>query len=540
MKGEKVVKKVIVIVLALVLAIGLALPVAAHTEGSPQVQTLYAGQDIDVGTVSVWNDSDNLYVKYETTGGWVMTATHLYAGQNVPPTTAPGQFPYDDDDATLVTDTVVTYEIPLDDIDSYSMRLNKKGKSTGVMVADGTPGVEPCNDVYIAAQADVQIETMRGVISAVTPFSGFDVTSSFSGGDGEVNLGTSSLNLLSGFGQLSGYYGASLSNLTHRATRGLGVHQGESDEVDREDPENEESIEITFDSAVYVDWFEIRSLFTKDQPPNEQARVRLYNGATLVDTQYLVGQQDLGSGPGVVSVDYAAPEPEADKLVFDVPPPYETGHEFAVAALEVFQIREETAWGDGDRFVNRGNWAMYFTYHVQGPSVETGNLLGGNGEGGVRYKSFANTGSREMYVGIPDLGDGDNRVETDFTWSSPGTHTVSFAYDETEDKLVGTVDSTTLEWPDISMTADPSSWDAMLISVVARHSGTTVDFNDVELNGYWSLGDFSAVYNQWNNWTVSWDDFSESWTLTGDIVLTGTFSGCDECSKVEIQVGQAP
>jgi hypothetical protein len=150
-------KKVLFPILALILAIGLALPVVAHTEGAPQVQTLYAGQDIAVGNVSVWNDGDNLYVKYEITDlDWVITETHLYAGKNVPPTAAPGQFPYDDDDATLVSDTVVTYAIPLDDIDGYSMQLNKKGKYTGVMVADGDPGVEPCNDVYIAAHAVVQ------------------------------------------------------------------------------------------------------------------------------------------------------------------------------------------------------------------------------------------------------------------------------------------------------------------------------------------------------------------------------------------------
>ena len=153
-------KKVLFPILALVLAVALVIPmvlVSAHTEESPYVADLLAGQTEDVGDVKVWNDGNNLYVTYNITElDWVITETHLYAGKNVPPTTAPGQFPYDDDDATLVTDTVVTYEIPLDDIDGYSMQLNRKGKSTGVMVADGAPGVEPCNDVYIAAHAVVE------------------------------------------------------------------------------------------------------------------------------------------------------------------------------------------------------------------------------------------------------------------------------------------------------------------------------------------------------------------------------------------------
>jgi len=154
------VKKVLFPILAVVLAAALTIPmmlVSAHTEEGPYVTNLLAGQTEDVGDIKVWNDGDSLYVTYEITEpDWVITETHLYAGKNVPPTTAPGQFPYDDGDATLVTDTVVTYEIPLDDIDSYSMQLNRKGKSTGVTVADGTPGVEPCNDVYIAAHAVVE------------------------------------------------------------------------------------------------------------------------------------------------------------------------------------------------------------------------------------------------------------------------------------------------------------------------------------------------------------------------------------------------
>ena len=47
------------------------------TEGDPFVTTLFAGQDIPVGTVSVWNDGVELHITYNTTGGWVMTETHL-------------------------------------------------------------------------------------------------------------------------------------------------------------------------------------------------------------------------------------------------------------------------------------------------------------------------------------------------------------------------------------------------------------------------------------------------------------------------------
>jgi hypothetical protein len=91
---------------------------------------------------------------------WIITETHLYVGKNDPNTltTAPGQFPYDDGDASGVPDTMVTYVIPLAAIDEYEMERNKKGKETGKMVALDNPGVVPCNDIFIAAHAVVSTQ----------------------------------------------------------------------------------------------------------------------------------------------------------------------------------------------------------------------------------------------------------------------------------------------------------------------------------------------------------------------------------------------
>jgi len=41
-------------------------------------KTLYAGQTIPVGTVSIWTADGNLMVAYTTTGGWVLKAVHLH------------------------------------------------------------------------------------------------------------------------------------------------------------------------------------------------------------------------------------------------------------------------------------------------------------------------------------------------------------------------------------------------------------------------------------------------------------------------------
>ncbi len=86
---KKITAIILMAALVLALAIPMAAPAAAHLEGAPFVTVLVAdggseATHVDVGTVSVWNDSENLYVKYETTDGWVMTGTHLEVATGEP------------------------------------------------------------------------------------------------------------------------------------------------------------------------------------------------------------------------------------------------------------------------------------------------------------------------------------------------------------------------------------------------------------------------------------------------------------------------
>lgn len=93
--------------------------------------TLYAGQTIPVGTVTVWNDGDYLYVEYETTDGWEMTETHLHVattldgipqteetgkGKNTGGNPIPGQFDWSMEHDPPVSDYL--YTIPLDGWDA--------------------------------------------------------------------------------------------------------------------------------------------------------------------------------------------------------------------------------------------------------------------------------------------------------------------------------------------------------------------------------------------------------------------------------------
>ena len=83
---------------------------------APKVVTLFAGQTIDAGTVTVRNDASFIYVTYTTANGYVLTQTHLYVGAcalipvNKPGNPIPGQFPYITSHTNI---TSYTYQIPI-------------------------------------------------------------------------------------------------------------------------------------------------------------------------------------------------------------------------------------------------------------------------------------------------------------------------------------------------------------------------------------------------------------------------------------------
>jgi len=80
-------------------------PGKVETAVYPYVTDIMAGQNIDVGDITVYWDVNNIYVKYTTTGLWHLTEYHVavestcdfskYYGRNGNP--APGRFPYKDE-----------------------------------------------------------------------------------------------------------------------------------------------------------------------------------------------------------------------------------------------------------------------------------------------------------------------------------------------------------------------------------------------------------------------------------------------------------
>lgn len=155
-------------------------------------------------------------------------------------------------------------------------------------------------------------------------------TLSWSTNDSMVNLGQSSWSLLAGNAAVYGYKNGTPYNLTHRGTRGLGVVGGENDEVD-----GPERIEIEFNEPVFINEFEVRSLFANEPVGgDEEGDVELYNGVALVQSYHLTASEAGGNGV----LETLGTDQAVDKIVFYVPVGYNES-EFAVAKLRVCPIK---------------------------------------------------------------------------------------------------------------------------------------------------------------------------------------------------------
>jgi hypothetical protein len=438
-------KKLGAILLTVALVVGLsipmAIPAAAHTESEPQVQTLYAGQTIDVGDVEVWNDGDNLYVTYVITDlDWVITGTHLYVGKTNPDTltTAPGQFPYNDDDAAVITDTMVSYVIPLTSIYDYEMELNKKGKETGKMVAVGDPGVTPCTDVYIAAHAVVEKTTV--ISGTVTPEltwtrSSEEDVANFAGYGAQWDPVTDGFTIMLDAGELVWDGGTGSQNFTGYSSRSDvswaswdyaatdprgGDYNGTSD-LRRFNATFTLSAEVA--ASITSATLKMPDYVTADVIPiNDNVYIFLngelaFWGGTRdheaagdlttfqgmdgtpgiwISDPGLQGVLDITDGwyipgtfPNLDVADFTSGTNALDVFTEE----NQVGGGMAELALELAyeyeEVQTETAWADDIDFTHP-NWAMYFEYHVQG--------------------------------GIGEAGDGWTDVATDYEWEARARH----------------------------------------------------------------------------------------------------------------------
>jgi hypothetical protein len=203
-----------------------------------------------------------------------------------------------------------------------------------------------------------------------------------------------------------------------------------------------------------------------------------------------------------------------------------------------FGGEEETAWACGD-FIRPGkNWAMSFQCCAGGgPTVEPGAPADFAKGLGVRFRSFANTGGDEVFMGVGDLGT-PPRGDYGYSWSKPGSHDFTFSFDG-DTTLSVDLDGSMVESYDISADlfktgCSLADLDRLEIVVANRDTGTTVNLNDLTLDGA-DLG--SLTGDGFSVWNISDSDFSAGFTFTGTVQLDGAFSNSQELSRIELLVG---
>jgi hypothetical protein len=551
-------KKVLAITLATMLVLTLGLVFAAPAGAEPIEIDLLAGQDIDVGDVSVWNDCDNLYVKYETTGDWEITGTHLYVGKNScpPPTTAPGQFPYDDDDATSVSDTEVLYTIPLAGIDGYHMQLNKQGKPTGVMIADGSPGVEPCTDVCIAAQAEVIRETATELVQNGSfeypeinnpPYNWDAIPSGATGLEWTVDWYDPSFTWST--------TAPSPALLEVREQKLATAYDGdqfvELDTAYGSPPRGSEPASVTISQSIAACPSGLYTLRYAWAPRADHADNQvevMWNGSSLA-THSADGTGGT-SWTGEEHAYLAGPSSGPFTLAFR-----ETGTAEGLGmyldAVSVVCIQEETAWGDGTVIREGKNWATYFEYHVQ--QMPTGEAGEEWSDVATAYEWEARArhgGAGGWRAFVDDVFPPVNPLWTSGTvpWLNGGQMWFELIYDDdtnsatftiyrsSDDYVLGTVSDTGL------------SGFSGLIGIQGKTSAEaagSVVVDNVEVNGTPVCGDdgFTAQGTDFYR-DLKYLDISHvpsgDFTLTGDLIFTWGAHPSSEGPCLSIYVQNIP
>lgn len=179
------------------------------------------------------------------------------------------------------------------------------------------------------------------------------------------------------------------------------------------------------------------------------------------------------------------------------------------------------------------------------PIVTPGFVPSDEDLAGVRLRSFANTGGEEVYLGVPDLGT-TPRAAQNLTWVT-GTNSFEYVYNAVAGSMTATITNGSGGSPYVlnysnfaaDLAAKGKSLDLsdvvqMQITVADRDDNSSVALNNVMLDGD-SLGSFATA--GFSDWTVTNFDFTQGFTLTGDLELSGPFSNSQEKSRVEIKLG---
>lgn len=349
---------------------------------------LLAAQDIDVGTVTAQASGDDLTVTYDTLNTkWELVETHLHVGDDFDdiPTTRSGnpqvgRFEYSGLPDPSPADSAV-YEV-------------KIGNMSDV--------------IYVAAHAVVQNTVQEA------PYGGVEVVDTmqawrYDGTDVRSQRSNPDTVLTREFGQNeSNFYSLGYGGVLNDGGDAVEEFFGEHFE-DQRDPgeiramegridaslkaalsdteENAGWVIIRFDPSILnieddIDlwvvedtWglpypLELAAVFARIESDDDWKFVCLaHNQEPAPDVSgiiHTVTECELGDLEEAV---YILVQDVTDPRWFSDlhPSQSDTLDGYDLNAVEALQdhVEDETAWGDGERFVNRGNWATYFTYNLE-------------------------------------------------------------------------------------------------------------------------------------------------------------------------------
>jgi len=378
------------VVLVLALALPMAAPAAANATVVPKVVTLLAGQDIEVGTVSVWNDNENLTVKYETIDGWMMTETHLHVADSVgaiPQTTGekkgkgpagnpiPGHFMAGD-----YYDPPVTEDTFIIDLDGWELETL----------------------LYIAAHAvvekvEIETSTVQPALTWQRSVEEAGAIAHFAGYGGQWDPATDGFTILLDPEQLvwdNGTYhtppGTPSDNFASWNYKGFVGTEGPSYDSTYGSDLRRFNAEFEMPGECTVTGGTLSAVSFDGIPINDNVYVfvnedlifwggtRVYTGQMSSTFQGMTGASALRGTvspaetdrwyiPGTLPALTNLTSGTNDIDVFTEENERWGGLGELVLSLdcETVTTTTETAWGDGDRFVPKGNWATYFDYEVQ-------------------------------------------------------------------------------------------------------------------------------------------------------------------------------
>jgi cysteine-rich repeat protein len=186
-------------------------------------------------------------------------------------------------------------------------------------------------------------------------------------------------------------------------------------------------------------------------------------------------------------------------------------------------------------------------------TVTPGTILHQEDLGGLRYRKFNDPAGFEAFIGI-DPNSAAIRAGADVAWDLANPNQIVFEYDSGLDVLTTTITNTrpgspfVITYPSYvanlvppNVSGDFGIGDLNLMQITLRLQDvtappSTITFQNVTLDGD-PVGTFSAVEGGFAHWTITGVDLGSGFVLAGDLLLGGPFSGCDECSSVQILVG---